>query len=181
MALVAHQAGEAHIRRRDRLLGQLHQAGAGHQTAAVVADVDLDEHAGADAVFPGRCRDGDEIGRMIHGDHDVAALRQIHQACYLARADHFVGDEDVVDAGVGHDFGLAEFGAGDANGPGFELQMSDSRGLVGLGVGAQVFAGSAEMGGQFFDVALQCTEIDQQGRGIDLDARHADVVLEGSH
>ena len=71
-----------------------------------------------------------------------------------------VGDEDILDAGVGHGFGFTDLGAGDALRTGGELELSDGRGFVRLGVGAQVFTGLAEVLGEFGDIVFEGGEVD---------------------
>ena len=97
---------------------------------------------------------------MVDGYHDIAAGSQCHKAFDLAAADDLVGDEDILDAGVGHGFGFTDLGAGDTLRTGGELELSDGRGFVRLGVGAQVFTGLAEVLGEFGDIVLEGGEVD---------------------
>ena len=57
------------------------------------------------------------------------------QAVDLDAPHDLVGDEDVPDAGRGHDLGFPQLGTGDALGPGLDLPMGQDRRLVGLRVG----------------------------------------------
>ena len=181
VALVAHEAGEAQV------LGALGGAaqlqglvGAGQDAAAVVADVDLHQDPRRDAGGAGGGVEIGEVVGVVDGGHDVAAAGQGHEALHLAAAHDLVGHEHVVDAGVGHDLGLADLGAGDADGAGLQLHVGDGRGLVRLGVGPQVLARGLEVAGELPDVELQVVEVDQQGGGVDLGDGHADV-LAGAH
>ena len=98
-----------------------------------------------------------------------------HEALDLAAADYFVGNENVMDAGVGHDLGLSDFGAGDPLCTGCELEVGDGRGFVRLGVRPEVFARRAEVFGELGDVVFERVEIDQEDWGVDGVAGHADV------
>ena len=53
-----------------------------------------------------------------------------------------------MDAGVGHDLGLSDLGAGDPLRASRELEVGDGRGFVRLGVRPEVFARRAEVLGE---------------------------------
>ena len=71
MAFVAHQATEAQVRCLGGRAGEIDDGG-GCDAAAVVADVDLHQYAGADLVGLGGLVEVGEILRVIDRDHDVA-------------------------------------------------------------------------------------------------------------
>ena len=153
--------------------------GGRRDAAAVVADVDLYEYAGADLVGLGGLVEVGEILRVIDRDHNVATSCQRHEALDLAATDDFVGNENVLDAGVGHDLGLPDLGAGDPLRAGRELEVGNGRGFVRLGVWSEVFTCHAEVLGEQVNIVFECVEIDQEDGGIDGVAGHADVF--GGH
>ena len=112
VAFVAHQAAEAQVWCLGNRAGEIDDGG-GCDAAAVVADVDLHEDAGADLVGVGGLVEVGEVLRVINRDHDVATGGQGHETLDLAAAYYFVGNEDVLDAGGRHDLGLSDLGAGD--------------------------------------------------------------------
>ena len=147
MAFVAHQAAEAQVRCLGGCAGEIDDGG-GRDAAAVVADVDLHKYARADFVGLGGLVEVGEILRVIDRDHDVATGGQRHEALDFAAADDFVGNENVLDAGVGHDLGLSDLGAGDPLCAGCELEVGDGRGFVRLSVRPEVFVHCAEVLGE---------------------------------
>ena len=178
VAFVAHQAAEAQVRCLSGCAGETDDGG-GRDAAAVVADVDFDEDAGTDVVGLGGFVEVGEILRVIDRDHDVATSGQRHETLDLAAAYYFVGNEDVLDAGVSHDLGLSDLGAGNSLCAGCELEVGDGRGFVRLGVWPEVFARGAEVLGELGDVVFERVEIDQEDRSVDGVAGRADVF--GSH
>ena len=147
VAFVAHQAAEAQVRCLGGRADEIDDGG-GYDAAAVVADVDFDEDAGTDVVGLGGFVEVGEILWVIDRNHNVATSGQRHEALDLAAAYYFVGNEDVLDAGVGHDLGLSDLGAGDPLCAGRELEVGDGRGFVRLSVRPEVFARSAEVLGE---------------------------------
>ena len=147
VSFVAHQAAEAQVRCLGGRTGEIDDGG-GCDAAAVVADVDFHEDAGADLVGLGGLVEVGEILRVIDRDHDVATSGQRYEALDLAAAYYFVGNEDVLDAGVGHDLGLPDLGAGDPLRAGCELEVGDGRGFVRLSVRPEIFARGAEVLGE---------------------------------
>ena len=178
MAFVAHQAAEAQVRCLGGRAGEIDDGG-GRDATAVMADVDFHKYARADLVGLGGLVEVGEILWVIDRDHDVATGGQRHEALDLAVAYYFVGNEDVLDAGVGHDLGLPDLGAGDPLCAGCELEVGDGRGFVRLSVRPEVFARRAEVLGESGDVVFERVEIDQEDGGVDGVAGHADVF--GGH
>ena len=178
MAFVAHQTAETQMWCLGGRAGEIDYGG-GCDAAAVVADVDLHEYARADLIGVGGLVEVGEILRVIDRDHNVATSGQGHEALDLAATDDFVGNENVMDAGVGHDFGLPDLGAGDPLRAGCELEVGDGWGFVRLGVRPEVFARRAEVLGEQVNVVFERVEIDQEDGGVDGVAGHADVF--GSH
>jgi len=81
----------------------------------VVAGVDIQE----DLDRVGRRRDrGQPAGHLDRVDHepDARPVAQRGQPAQLGRPDDRVVQQDVVEAGAGHDLGLAQGGAGDPDG-----------------------------------------------------------------
>ena len=69
---------------------------------------------------------------IVAGDRHVGFCLQRAEPRHLLLADQIVADQDVVDPGIGHHFGLTELLAGDALGAGLDLHGGDDRALVGL-------------------------------------------------
>ena len=90
----------------------------------------------ADAEICRRQRRRHALGGLATVEHQgqPRAARQRRQPLQLLSADDVVGDEDVVDAGVGHHLGLAELLAGDADGTELDLSARELRDLVRLDV-----------------------------------------------
>ena len=129
--LVSHDASESQVFRIGRLTAQLDYVGrVGIHTTSIVANIDFHQYA---RLHTGRCRrllEVLEVIRMIDGDHDVAAPSQCHQTFDLATTDDLIGNQDVIDSGVCHHFGFAQFGAGHANGASYHLHIGDGRCFV---------------------------------------------------
>ena len=119
------------------------------------AHVYLDQHPQPHPLGLGGLGQGLGVFPVDHRHHHLGVGRQVHQAGDLAGAHHLVGDEDVVYARLGHHLGLAQLGAGDADGSGPKLHPGDSRALVGLGVRAQAGGPIPQVVGHAGDVALQ--------------------------
>ena len=139
---------------------------------AALADIDLDQHV---QLLPRHLCDMAEhadIVRVIGDDRDARLGAGLHQAADLAFADHRRGDQDVVDSGGGHDLGLAQLGAADADGAGGDLAARDLRRFMGLGVGP---VGHARFPGHVLhagDIAGKRVLVDHQDGGVELGDLH---------
>ena len=78
-----------------------------------------------------------------------------------------VGDEDVVDARVRQDLGLAEGRHRDPDRAGLQLPPGEERALVGLGVRAQRQAALVEVGLHPGDVGVDPVDVDHDGRRVE--------------
>ena len=106
--------------------------------------------------------------RVIDDDRHRRAVHQRHQPRGVRRV-HRIGQADVVDAGVGEHFGLAELRAADADGAALDLPARDDRRLVRLGVRPEPRAGG---GGE----RLRAVEVVQETRAIDEDLRRRKLI-----
>jgi hypothetical protein len=77
-------------------------------------------------------RQAGDHNRIIGGNRHVGLGLQRAEPGHFFFAEQIVADQDVVDAGIGHHLGFAEFLAGDAPGAGGDLQLCEPRALVGL-------------------------------------------------
>jgi hypothetical protein len=170
VAFPGHQTREAEAGAGGDVAGEGEDGFAGSDAAALHADVDLDQDAEADAAGPGRGVHLGDVGGSVDGDGDVGAGAgdEGGEAAGLDRADDLVGDQDVADAGGGEDLGLAELGAGDADGAGGELAVGDGRALVALRVGALGNATGGELAGDAGDVAVHGVEVDEERRSVEV-------------
>jgi hypothetical protein len=100
----------------------------------------------------------------------------------LGFADDLVGDEHVRHPSLDHGLGLRDLLAAYPNGAQGHLLQRDHRALVGLGVGAQTYAGIVGGVRHSLQVPVQGIEIEKQGRRIDGFRRHTDFGgLSGQH
>ena len=169
IALQPLEAEPAGVADEAREAGRL---GPGRHAAAALTDVDLDQHVEADARGLGG---GGEVGNVVGvvgHDTDARELGGIDQAPQLGAADDLGGDEDVGDAGGGHDLGLAELGATNSTRAGVELHLGQRRRLVRLGVRPIGDAGLGRKIPHARDVALQRVGVDHQHRRIEVLDRH---------
>jgi hypothetical protein len=95
---------------------QAHGGLARLHAAPAHADVYLDQHA--DHCSGGNSGPGNLVHMAggIHTDTYLGAPRQVRQAAQLQGANDLIGDEEIVETGVGDHLGLAQFGAQEALG-----------------------------------------------------------------
>ena len=107
-----------------------------------------------------------DVRRRIHRHHRISAAAQLDQTANLERAHNLIGDKDIADARVGHDFSLAQLGARDAHRPGLHLQPGDGRAFVALEMGPELAMPLGEKDSHVLKVGLQRIGIQQQGRRV---------------
>ena len=113
---------------------------------------------------------------LIVGAHaDPGGLRQRRQPPQFLPADDLVGDEHVPDPAIDHRLGLADLLHAHADRAQLDLLQRDDRAFVGLGVRARLDRAAGDALRQAAQIALERVEIDDQGRGVDLVERHADL------
>ena len=89
------------------------------------------------------------------------------QPRHLLPADQIVGNQDVVDAGLRHHLGFADFLAGDALGAGLDLHLGEQWALVRLDMRTVGDAGCVAGGLDARDVALDLVHVDDgAGRAV---------------
>lgn len=132
MALVSHDACEVDVRRGVDLTGETDGGIARRDAGAGEADIDLDDGANTGAGLGERLVDGRNLIGVIERHDEVGAFGEFGEAGSLDGADDLIGDEDVTNAGSGHDLGLAELGAGDADGAGVDEAAGDFGGFMGF-------------------------------------------------
>src|SRR5579883_1525264 len=93
----------------------------------------------------------------------------------LGVAPKWKGDEEVGDAGIGKDVGLAELGHGEPSASRSQLQAPDLWCLVRLAVWTQVHAGLTRDCRHASDIALQAVHVDQQTGRLQIARLHADA------
>ena len=167
VAFPGHQAFKAHT---GRFVGQAREGEggfAGLHAGAVHAGVELDEHVDLGAGGGGDATDLFDIGGAVDGYFDIGVAAEADQAFDFAWADDLIGDEQVEDAVGGHDFGFAELGAGDADGPGTHGQVGDGRDFDALGMRAPLHAGFCAQRGQALDIGLHFVEVHPEGGGVE--------------
>ena len=145
--------------------GLAHRDGpVGRDPDAPVPDVDLQE----DVQRPSGIAEGPGQGGRpldaVHPHGEAHAVSQRHEPPALVLAHDGVGDEEVVEAGVGEDLRLADLGDGEPPRARGALKAGDLRALVGLGVGTQPHARVAGPAGHSGDVALEHVEVDEDRR-----------------
>jgi hypothetical protein len=167
VALPAHDAGEAHarvIRDRSRQRSACLRR---RNPRALHSDVDLDDDADTNPCGARRRCDLGHVVGVVHGNDDVGASSQIDKARDFLDAHDLVGDHDVADAGRGHDLGLGQLRAGDADRPRGEQALRDGRDLDALGVRSPRDAVLAARVGDARDVGIEDVEVDEQRGRVD--------------
>ena len=154
----AAQVHDAFGQRRRRF-GRLHAATLG-------ARVEFDDHVYPAAVFQRLVRYASGRDFVIDGHDDLGPPGDTRQAFHLAGTDDVVGDQDVFDAGGGHDFRLAEFLAADSDRAGPDLPVGDFRDLVALGMASQADVETAAVFRHGRDVPLHHVQVGHVGRGV---------------
>ncbi len=111
---------------------------------------------------------GGHDGGVVGGGGDGHPLRQGAEPADLCLTQQIVTEEDIIDAAVGHHFGLAELLTRDACGPGGDLHLGEHRAFVRLDVRAVRHARQIAQLLDAADVALHPIEIDHDGRGANI-------------
>ncbi len=149
--------------------GTRHLPGPGRcHPAPPPARVDLDHDP--DAVASRTQRIGHRPGadRRVDADAQPAPAGQIAQAGRLRSQRHQrVGDEQVVQPGIGEDLGLADRADGQPGRPGGQLATAHLDALVGLGMRPQVDPPFGHRAGHPRDRGLHALEVDDHGRRVD--------------
>ena len=76
-----------------------------------------------------------DVARVIDGNSQTVVASKQPKGVDLVRMHHLVGNEDISDAGLGHDQRLPHRCAGDADCAGLDLHHGELRRLVHLDVG----------------------------------------------
>jgi hypothetical protein len=171
MPPVGGEAVELDPREADDGPGELLDlADLGHRDAAAVhprVQVDLQVDGGVGG--------GGGLGGLPGGGLVVAVDGQPHaagghgrQPAPLLRAQHRVGDADVVDAGGHERLGLARLGADDPPGAGRHLPAGDVGDLVGLDMRPEPDLVTVHERLPVGDVAFQPVEVAQDRRGVEV-------------
>lgn len=105
----------------------------------------------------------DDFG-AVSGDAQLHAPVQPDQAGELGCPHDVVGQEDVGEASIGHDFGLAELLDRYADGAQFNLPAGETRELVGLDMWAKAVAIGVRMRLGAGEVGLDARDVDQHAR-----------------
>ena len=138
------------------------------RAGAVVADVEIHQHVdfAAGVLIP-----LDLLDVIDHhhgsGGGDARDFRGVG---------HGRGQQQPGDAAFRHQLRLRERGHAHAAGSGGELALGDLDALVGLGVGAQGFAGAFHLLHHAREVGFEGVQIEQQGRGEDFSFEQASIV-----
>ena len=139
--MVRLEPGKAEeLRFRDRR-GEPQDVARGPDTAAVPADIELDQHIDMGREFLRRRSELLDVVRVVDAGRDARAPRQRRHTVELPRPDDLVADQNVADAAVHHDLGFRDFLAADADGTRAYLQVGDCGALVGLGMRPQAQPG----------------------------------------
>jgi len=126
-------------------------------------------------VLLGGCRELDDIRQIVDAHDDACAVaRQPRQPVDLGWIAHLVRHEHILDTGACEDFGLRDLLTADANRPAeFLLQAQHVDGFVHLPVRAVAHVVVFGIVAHLADVALECIEIEDQARRLDLILGHA--------
>ena len=173
---IEHEAGERQARTRGDVAGEGDGLGRCHHAGTLAAGVAFHHHveiAAGDGC--GTRQPGDDDG-IVGGNRDFRPGEQRAEAADLLLAENVVGDQDVVEPGIGHHLGLADFLAGDAAGAGVALHGGDHGALVGLDVRPVGDARGVAQRLDTGDVALHHVEVDDHGGRAELPR---DVGLQG--
>ena len=109
---------------------------------------------------------GDEV--VVERDGQAGAAGQRDQAGELGAAQQIEGQEDVVQGGIGHDLGLAQLLAGDADRTQLDLAAGELRQLVCLDVGTELQPVRVGIILRAAEVGLDPVEVDEHGRGVEV-------------
>jgi len=181
LAGVAEQTAKAQAGQRRDLCEYLERARrVGIDSAAMEADVDLDEHVEHRAGSGHRRRPAARDLEVVDDDRESRLLQQRHDARRIGGM-HRVGQPDVLNPRVGHHLGLAELRAADAGGAGVDLPARDHRALVSLAVRSQAHARVLRERLHRHDVRTEPTTIDENpGSGDGQERRHSPLLDEAS-
>src|SRR5690606_37949034 len=91
------------------------------------------------------------------------------EAGQLGGADNIVGQENLGDAGIGEDFGLAQLLHGDAHGAQFHGAFGEAGQFVGLDMGAELDGVAVGIGLYAGQIGLDAVKVDQDGGGIEFE------------
>ena len=174
-ARVGHQPIEAQTVRGNGGTRKIKRLINGDDTGALVAAVEFHQHADLARGCLRRPGHGVERQRIVDGDAHPHTARQRREAKRLGGTEQRIGDQDVVQPGIGHDLGLAELLAGDAAGAEFHLPVREGRHLVRLDMRTQAQAVAIAIGLHLSEVMLHAIEIDDGNRGIQILDAHRSV------
>ena len=175
-AVIGLQSGKGEVRRVGDLPREVERRLARLDAAAVAAHVDLDIDRQGDPGLARRRVERADLARIVGAHADPGAMRQRRQPPQFLPADDLVGDEHVRDPAIDHRLGLADLLHAHADGAELDLLQRDDRAFVGLGVRPRLDRRLPAMrSAQAAQIALEGVEIDDQGRGVDLVERHADL------
>ena len=169
---VGHQSGEDEPGRSCDAGGEIRRFRGRLNAAAPRAGVAFHHHMQ-------RCRTVREGGgeavhrRLAVGDDGKAgdAHGKRLQPRKLGLAQDVEGDENVVDAGIGHDFGFADLLAGDAARAGLDLRLGEARQLVRLDMRPALEAEPVAMGLEAGDVGERNRLVQHEGGRFGLEGR----------
>ena len=166
-AVIGLQADEGHARQVARLLRQRQHGGVVGHAAAALAHVHFHQHVDLGAGRGHGLRDPRQVGGIVDTDAELGGARQLGQEAQLGRADHFVADVDIGDAGGHERHGFADLLATDAARAQRQLTARDLGAFVGLGVRPQrdlVAVGPGLHGAQ---VGLERGQVQHQAGRVD--------------
>ena len=166
MTFPAHQSGVVQAWLLLDVPGQLDRRLARLHSSAIHARIHFDHHAQPDISLPRRAIQRVDILGTVDGDYDIGARKQAQQARNLLLADHLVGDQNVSNACIGHHFGFANLGAGDAECSRLEQPGSDLRHFQSLGVRPPAHSRRAEPARHALDVPLHDVQVHQERWGV---------------
>jgi hypothetical protein len=171
VALVRDQSCDldpGHLRhRRDELGGRR----ARRTSHPVLTGVDLHEHL--DRLTPRHADESDPLRHLdrVERQADAGALQQRGEPLELRVADDRIGQEDVVEAGIGHDLRLPELRDGDAGRARRHLHGCDLGALVRLRVRPETNTAVACDRGHLLEVPFERLEMDHERRRVQLGVR----------
>ncbi len=122
-------------------------------------------------------RIGEGRGETIHAFGTVGDRADAHagvergEALQFGGTDDVEGQQQIVEAGIGHDFGLAQLLHRDADGAEFDLTAREAGQLVGLDVGAEAQSRRIGEGLRGRKIGLDLIEVDEDGGGIEFGNR----------
>jgi len=167
MAFVAHDASKAQAFFENQV-SQFDGGFARGNAAAFEAEINIDEDVDGGVVIARQTSEIVDDGGVVHRDDDGSFAGKLDKTLEGSFTGEFIGNEDILDAGMDEFFGLPEPGTGNATGTMLELKSGKFKDAMILEVRAEF---GFLRGKEFSDgaeVVLHGVEIHEKSRGFDV-------------